>query len=433
VASGLVVFIGLFFYQAGKGFLDQEPLTADFDGVGGLRVGSQVRLAGVDVGAVSSIDFLHVEYACDPLTEDRGRHDDGRTNDCDDRLFCTPQSLCGAFEPWAGRSQHTACGSSDDCGLDEVCITAEFRSHALHTDWLGPRGVCARYRTTHWRAHVTMNVGAEAFHVLRTDSEATVTSASVLGDQLVDISLGAGDPLGDERRIRARPSVFDDIDRFRHRIDSFLNKADDGLLEALGIVEQFQDETTLAALNGTLRNVEVIAEQIASAEGLAGALVSSAAPRDDLERTLVALRRTTQGLDSGVDKVNRIVRTVDAQIEPTLDDLLHTFAAVDDVVHTVTDYLTQPGNGASDHMAELIHSVAGLMHSVVGVLNALADERGSLGKILGDPVVGYGLGRLFNNLARHDLWASLVLLALHEYYGVDVAPARDNASPKRRR
>ena len=76
----------------------KADLHSDFRTTSGLRKGSSVLLAGVEVGKVRSIDFVVREYACDPLTEDLGRHGAGRTDDCDEFLFCAPEGLCADLE-----------------------------------------------------------------------------------------------------------------------------------------------------------------------------------------------------------------------------------------------------------------------------------------------------------------------------------------------
>ena len=113
-----------------------------------------MQLAGVEIGTVDAINFVNRRYECDPLTEDLGRWDGGRTDNCDSFLFCSPNSLCAELEPYASKGVHAPCIASDDCQPEEVCVTKEFRRRARRVFWAGPHGVCARFSEEHRRVEV---------------------------------------------------------------------------------------------------------------------------------------------------------------------------------------------------------------------------------------------------------------------------------------
>src|SRR5688572_29625896 len=84
IASAVVLFITIFGIQSTTGWFDDRvQVTADFRSISGLRPGSPVQLAGVVIGRVTQINFIRATYECVPLTEDVGRHGEGRTDDCD--------------------------------------------------------------------------------------------------------------------------------------------------------------------------------------------------------------------------------------------------------------------------------------------------------------------------------------------------------------
>src|SRR5690606_24768801 len=103
---------------------------------------------------VEAITFVTRRYQCDPVTEDVGRWGSGRTDNCDEFLFCSPSGECAELETYASRSMHAPCLSAEDCAEDEICVTKEFRQRARRVQWNGPEGVCARYSTQHRRVEV---------------------------------------------------------------------------------------------------------------------------------------------------------------------------------------------------------------------------------------------------------------------------------------
>jgi len=105
-----VTFGVLYLLQHGDAALDtRTTIRTDFRTTAGLRLGSPVQLAGVEIGKVTSVDFVKVEYACEPRTEDVGRHGEGRTDNCDETLFCSPLGLCADLEVMASLPDHTRC------------------------------------------------------------------------------------------------------------------------------------------------------------------------------------------------------------------------------------------------------------------------------------------------------------------------------------
>jgi ABC-type transporter Mla subunit MlaD len=73
IAIAFVVFAVLFFSRHASMLLDARTIVkADFRTTTGLRPGSPVQLAGLEVGHVERTDFVWVQYQCDPLTEDVG-------------------------------------------------------------------------------------------------------------------------------------------------------------------------------------------------------------------------------------------------------------------------------------------------------------------------------------------------------------------------
>lgn len=60
IVAAVFLFYG---YRAGgMGTLDGYRITADFSGIGGLRVGDEVQISGVKVGSVSTVELIEDTY-----------------------------------------------------------------------------------------------------------------------------------------------------------------------------------------------------------------------------------------------------------------------------------------------------------------------------------------------------------------------------------
>jgi ABC-type transporter Mla subunit MlaD len=439
---GVTTFVGLFVHSQSKRlFVPKVEIRADFRETAGLRKGSVVQLAGVDIGSVSRIDFVKKRYECDPLTEDIGRFGQGRTDDCDDFLFCAPVGLCADLEPWADRGEHAQCSSSEECFDDEVCVTTEFRRRAGRVLWSGIHGVCARYSTEHVRVQVKMDIEADKLSVIRSDSRATVASNSVLGDQLVNISTGHGDPMTGELRLQASPSLTEDIARVRARIENLLDAADVSVTAINSVIDELRDERTIGDIKGTIDNLEMITAHIAEQRGLVGALIGSPEYRKDFGTTLRAIRNTTDGLEQTVRHANHILATLDRSLDPLAKDARMAMAALGQSLEDLRDpenlsvlakLLHDRDGKLTADTAALMHNVSEITGSTRAVARALDEGEGTLGLLLSDPRIADQMGKLLHNLARNKFVRSLALWYMQREGMIDVDGARDPAAPRRR-
>lgn len=406
---------------------DRVALYVDFRTIAGLREGSPVQLAGVDVGEVEAVDFVKVRYACDPVSEDLGRQGHGRTDSCDQDLFCAPTGMCADLENYAGKGHHTRCDSTSDCAQDEICFTGAVSNREAHLMWSGPRGVCARFNVDHTRTRVRLDVPAEVTHLIRSDSRAMVASNSVLGDMKVNITSGRGDELCPldrpdlpdysydtcltSMRVQARPSLSEDIDRMRKRVDSFMQKADSSIVAVMGLIDELQSEETMDGLKGTVSNLEAISRTVAYGEGMVPALLSSQQYRKDIGATLGALEGTSQGLQQASGQANRVLDTLDANVEPFLSDTERTLESVDRLMQDLDDpdnrslaakFLRDDTGNITRDLELIFDHGTDLSDNVANITTAIDDGKGTLGLIINDEQVGRDLGRLLSSLAKHD-------------------------------
>ncbi len=418
VALGVMLFASLFIIGQVEGTWESKTnIHTDFRTITGLRRGSPVQLAGVEIGKVESIDFVNRRYLCDPLTEDVGRHGAGRTDNCDEFLFCAPSGECGDLEPYAAKGMHPPCLSSEDCADDEVCVTSEFKRRARRTEWNGPVGVCARFNTEHRRVQVTMKVFEDKLELIRSDSRATVASNGVLGDQLINITLGMRDPLGEERRIQSTPSLLEDIELFRGRIEGLTDKVDTSLSGISALFSELNDERTIGSVKTTLENLSAITGQVARGEGLVGALFNDPAFKEDVGVTLRKVRDTAAGLDAFVDRANSTLRKLDDNVQPLVDDGRKVATSIRKLLEDLEDpknkslvakLLRDPDGQMVADLEKILGDVERVTGKVASITAKVEKGEGTLGKLISDSKVHDDLVKILGNIERNETLKSLV-------------------------
>lgn len=418
LSLGVLLFISLFIIGQSEGTWERKTtITTDFRTITGLRRGSPVQLAGVEVGRVQSIDFVNRKYLCDPLTEDVGRYGAGRTDNCDEFLFCAPTGICAELEPYAAKGLHAPCLSTEDCGEDEVCVTADFRRKGKRVSWSGTDGVCARYITEHRRVQVTMSVFADKLELIRSDSRATVASNGVLGDQLINVTPGMREPLGEDRRIQSTPSLIEDIELFRERFTGLTDKVDSSLSGISALFSELNDERTIGAVKGIVQNLDEITKQVAEGRGLVGALFNDPNFKEDVGITLRKVRDTAAGLDSFVTRANSTLRKVEDNVQPLVDD----GRKVAEDIRKLLEDLEDPANKSlvakllRDDKGEMTADLEKILDDVekitgkVAVIAAKIEKgEGTIGKLINDSKVHDDLVKLFDDLERNETYKRLV-------------------------
>lgn len=419
VLLSLLLFGSLFLIGQSEGTWEAKTsIYTDFRTITGLRRGSPVQLAGVEIGTVESIDFLTTtQYECDPLTEDVGRFGAGRTDNCDVFLFCAPSGECAELEPFASKGMHAPCLSTEDCAQDEICVTREFRRRARRVQWVGPEGVCARYITEHRRVRVGMKIYEDKLKLVRTDSRATIASNGVLGDQLVNITPGMREELGENRRIQSTPSLYEDIELFRERIEGLTDKVDSSLSGISSLFSELNDERTIAAVKGTIENVDEITRQMAEGEGLVGALLNDDEFKEDFGKSLRSVRETAQGVDQFVARANRSLADVDEDLQPVLDDARKTIAQTQQTLEDLKDpenkslaskLLYDDEGQLVEDFEKVLADLKDFTESASRVAKKVEQGEGTLGKLVTDPKPHDDLVKILKNLERSNAFKRAV-------------------------
>lgn len=391
IGFGLIAMAGIIVIGQGKNlWKERVSFTADFRQVSGLRPGSVVQIEGIEIGAVKDRDLVTIQYPCSPETEDRGRHGAGRTDDCDPTLFCAPDGRCAELEMYSfNKDLHPPCEEDSQCGESEVCVTDDFRRRYRRVLWTGPAGVCDGYTVDHNRIRVTLSVFSDSLDLIRADSRAVIAQNGVLGDQLVQLSIGRGEPIHPGGRIQSTPSMTETIDDTKERVEGGFVKVEEaigGIAELAG--EMGNVETVKNVQNG-LASANERLHDVASGKGMFGALLNDEAVMKDFTSTLRGARSTAADVDQMVASAERGLTKFDDSLQPLVDSGRKAMADISTSLRGVKD----PNN--TSWFAKLVHDPQGKL--VEDVESTLAGVRrltegvqrgdGTLGRLVSDPKV----------------------------------------------
>ena len=390
---------------------EKVTVSADFRQVSGLKRGSVVQLEGVEIGAVIDRQFIELTYPCDPETEDRGRFGHGRTDACNDSLFCAPEGRCAELETYSfNKELHAPCEEDAQCPEGEVCLTTDFRRRYRKVLWTGGTGVCDGYVTDHNRIRVVMSLYAESMEHVRDDSRANISQNGVLGDQLVQISIGRGEPIPPGGRIQTEPAFSEIVENTRARLEGTFGKVEDAIGGIAELAAAMGDPAKIRGIQGMLANADEVVRATAEGKGLLGALLNDDALIADFGASLRGVRSGAKDLGAVLRRAESARQAVDRDFEPMVVKGREAMAKISSALRAARDPSSRSTLSALlyDPEGRSIAAVSEALAGVRRVAAGLNEGEGTLGRLIRDPKVYDDLVEFFRGYQRDKVVQFLI-------------------------
>ena len=276
------------------------------------------------------------------------------------------------------------------------------------------------------KIHVTLEVREDSSAFVREGSTARIGSKGLLGDQLVEISIGQGDPLPEGSVIPTSEesmltSFLGETGRDAEGVVRNVNRATEGLATTLG------DPAVQEDIRGIVHNLEEITRLAQEEDGTVRRLLTDPQMADDVQGALRGVRDTSTELNRTVRSVRRIVNEVergDGTAHQIIygDDgtrLLASLAqAAGEVATILRDVRTGDNNAHEllygDEAGDLITNLTLASADLRAITADVRAGRGTLGGLLVDPSIYEDIKRLVGNLERNEILRSLVRYSIRQ-------------------
>ena len=270
------------------------------------------------------------------------------------------------------------------------------------------------------RIRVTLEVREDASAFVREGSTARIGSKGLLGDQLVDISVGEGEPLPPGSTIPTSEesmlaSFLGETGRDAEGVVRNVNRATEGLADTLGDPQVQQD------LRGIVRNLRLLTNLAQEEDGTVRRLFSDPALADDVQAALRGLRGSSSELNRTLRGVRRIVDEVERG-DGTAHELIYgeegvallasLALAAGEIATILRDGRSGDNNAHALLYGDEAGNLIGNLTAASGDLRAIVADvragRGTVGGLLVDPSIYEDIKRLVGNLERNEILRSLV-------------------------
>jgi phospholipid/cholesterol/gamma-HCH transport system substrate-binding protein len=273
---------------------------------------------------------------------------------------------------------------------------------------------------------VTMEIREDASAFVREGSTASIGSKGLLGDQLVDITVGEGErlppgstiPTSEESMLA---SFLGETGREAEGVVQNVNRASEGLAETLGDPQVQQD------MRNIVHNLEVLTSLAQEEDGTVRRLFSDPQMADDLQAALRGLRGSSSELNRTLRGVRRIIQEVERG-DGTAHELIYgeegvqmlssLALAAGEIATILRDVRTGDNNAHEllygDEAGNLISNLTAASADLRAIVADVRAGRGTIGGLLVDPSIYEDVKRLVGDLERNEILRALVRYSIRQ-------------------
>ncbi len=238
---------------------------------------------------------------------------------------------------------------------------------------------------------VTMKLTMRFPNALKKDTNATLSTAGVLGETFVDLdSRGAtkaiaqnGDELPSKSTsqlqdvVRASQGTLENVDVLIRRIDRIVSQIESG---NGSIGKMIYDEGLYNRLNVTLNQVQAMVNQISSGKGSVGKLINSDELYDKATNTIDNLNKVIDEVNSGQGTIGKFLK------DPALyNNANATIAKANSLLADINAGKGALGKFAAD--PEFARKLDNTMTRLSSIADKVDSDKGTAGLLLTDPKV----------------------------------------------
>jgi phospholipid/cholesterol/gamma-HCH transport system substrate-binding protein len=249
------------------------------------------------------------------------------------------------------------------------------------------------------RIRVELEITRSALDLVRRDSMARIGALGLLGDKIVDVTVGSRDQpeLQPGDTLQTVPPA--DFNKLLVEVGEILERARRAADDAARVLDALADPKTIGHVRGALASVHALLGAAERGPGLAHALFYDRRTAEALGELIERLARLAAHVDGGVARLDRLLAATDHDGDQLINNLSRAARSVGDTAGAL---------GSARIMGNLEH-VSGDLAQLTAQLRS---GRGTLGALVVDPTVYEQLVTILGGVARSRILRALVRYAI---------------------
>lgn len=249
------------------------------------------------------------------------------------------------------------------------------------------------------KVRVNLEIARKMLTRVRRDSVARIDSQGLLGDKIVEISIGTPDSPEIEPGGEITTVPPADIGQMMAQAGEILEKIKVVADDAAQMAHALADPKTVAGFRGSLESIRTLLKQVERGPGLAHALFYDGKTEKDLQHLASELNRLVAHVDQGVKRIDSILDATDADGKQVVNNLSRAARSVD-------------ATAAEIKRSKVIPNLERASADVADVAAHVRSGQGTIGALLVDPTVYEQLVTVLGGVGRSRVLRALVRYAI---------------------
>jgi phospholipid/cholesterol/gamma-HCH transport system substrate-binding protein len=272
------------------------------------------------------------------------------------------------------------------------------------------------------RCEVVLRIREEESRFVTATSVASIGSKGLLGDKLVDVSPGTGEPLPANGEIQTG-----DAGGIFAAAGAAMESAGPAIENVRLFTETLADEQFRADLRSIAANIAEVTRMVREDDGTIHRLLSDPELADSIESTLESAQVATRELSATARNVRGITTEIQSG-DGSVHELIYGHEGTrlitnladtaGEAATVIRDIRTGEGNAHEllygDSAGDLITNLTNMTADLAAISAEVRAGRGTLGGLLMDPSIYEDVRRIVGNIERNDILRALVRYSIRE-------------------
>jgi phospholipid/cholesterol/gamma-HCH transport system substrate-binding protein len=271
---------------------------------------------------------------------------------------------------------------------------------------------------------ITMKISKSYLSWIREDSVARIDSKGLLGDKIINISIGSPElpQMQESGMLKSIPPV--DLNKALQHAQEILENVTETVADARDIFKGFVSEGGDTALANTAKSLSRIMKEVETGGGPLHELIYDKSAGSNTKKTLESVAAITHGIHNGNGLLNALIFDKKGQESVAdLASLLNQIKNGQGVLHDLI-YLSDQGN--------FLQSLNKAAKNLEIISTDVKNGKGSLGLLLRDPGIYNEIYGLLGNLRRNRLLKAIIRYGIShddKKMGPEPEPEPEKTSP----
>ena len=254
---------------------------------------------------------------------------------------------------------------------------------------------------------VDLEISKQSLGLVRADSVARITGQGLLGDKIIEVSVGSSSsaPIPSGGNIQTAEAA--DLDKMLRQAAETIEDAKKVAERAAQAVDQFADAKTIGEFRDSVVHLHALLHATEKGHGLAHALFYDKRTADDLGKLSTNLARLSDHVDRGVQSINSVLASTDGEGKQLLNNVSRAARKVGETADEVQ----------RSHVIANLDRASADLSTMTGYMKS---GRGTLGALVMDPTIYEQLVTVLGGVGRSRILRALVRYAISRDEGRSV-------------